>query len=128
MVISILAIGEFDKDGFLKITDRKKRCSKPLREIYCTTNYRKHDETITFHRANNWWRSKPAAFIQTNFDFIKEWAALHKLGQLMRRLLLMKVIAWIQEEEIDEINLKFGHWGANQTIRTNAWCMVDRGS
>jgi long-chain acyl-CoA synthetase len=33
----------------------------------------------------------PAAFIQTNFDFIKEWAALHLiLGQLMRRLLLMK--------------------------------------
>jgi long-chain acyl-CoA synthetase len=43
----------------------------------------------------------PAAFIQTNFDFIKEWAALHKfnIGQLMRRLLLMKVIARIQRRD-----------------------------
>jgi long-chain acyl-CoA synthetase len=53
----------------------------------------------------------PAAFIQTNFDFIKEWAALHKFNIRSNEEIAAneKVIARIQEE-IDEINLKFGHW------------------
>jgi long-chain acyl-CoA synthetase len=34
----------------------------------------------------------PGAFIQTNFDFIKEWAAIHKfdIGSTNEELLLMK--------------------------------------
>jgi acyl-CoA synthetase (AMP-forming)/AMP-acid ligase II len=41
-------IGEFDKDGFLKLQTVKK-CSKLGRKIHCTTNHRKYDETISFY-------------------------------------------------------------------------------
>ncbi len=43
----------------------------------------------------------PAAFIQPNFDFIKEWAAIHKVdvGTTNEDLITnTKVIARIQEE------------------------------
>jgi long-chain acyl-CoA synthetase len=54
----------------------------------------------------------PAAIIQPNFDFIKEWAVIHKftIGTTNEDIVSNeKVIARIQEE-ITEINLKFGHW------------------
>jgi long-chain acyl-CoA synthetase len=54
----------------------------------------------------------PAAFIQPSFDFIKEWAKIHKinLGQTNEEIISNdKVIARIQEE-INLYNEKFGHW------------------
>jgi long-chain acyl-CoA synthetase len=52
----------------------------------------------------------PAAFIQLDFDFIKEWAVIHKIdiGLQTRYSIKRKVIARIQEE-IDLLNVKFGN-------------------
>jgi long-chain acyl-CoA synthetase len=54
----------------------------------------------------------PAAFIQPSFDFLKEWAKIHKLqiGNTNEEIVSnSKVIARIQEE-VDTLNEKFGNW------------------
>jgi long-chain acyl-CoA synthetase len=54
----------------------------------------------------------PAAFIQLDFDFIKEWAVIHgiDIGHSNEAIVSNeKVIARIQEE-IDLLNVKFGNW------------------
>jgi long-chain acyl-CoA synthetase len=54
----------------------------------------------------------PAAFIQPNFDFVKEWGNIHKLNLSSNNQEIIsneKVIARIQEE-VDLYNEKFGNW------------------
>ena len=54
----------------------------------------------------------PAAFIQPSFDFIKEWAKIHKItiGTTNEEIVSnLKVIERIQEE-VDKLNEKFGNW------------------
>tara|TARA_R110002126_G_scaffold19646_11_gene73683 strand:+ start:282 stop:2060 length:1779 start_codon:yes stop_codon:yes gene_type:complete len=109
-------IGEFDKDGFLKITDRKKEMFKTSGGKYIAPqiieNMMKQSRFIEQIMVIGEGQKMPAAFIQTNFEFIKEWAAIHKLniGTTNEEIVSNeKVIARIQEE-IDTINLKFGHW------------------
>ena len=54
----------------------------------------------------------PAALIQPNFGFVHEWAKIKglKIGDSMKEVAENpEVIARIQEE-IDELNKKFGHW------------------
>jgi long-chain acyl-CoA synthetase len=109
-------IGEFDKDGFLKITDRKKEMFKTSGGKYIAPqiieNMMKQSRFIEQIMVVGEGQKMPAAFIQTNFEFIKEWAAIHKVnvGTTNEEIASNeKVIARIQEE-IDTINLKFGHW------------------
>jgi long-chain acyl-CoA synthetase len=71
-------IGEFDKDGFLKITDQKRNVQNFRRKIHCTTNHRKYGKNLVLLNKLVVGEGKNGAFIQTNFDFIKEWAAIHK--------------------------------------------------
>jgi long-chain acyl-CoA synthetase len=53
----------------------------------------------------------PAAFIQLNFEFTKEWANRHGIKTNTNEELIKnpKVIARVQEE-IDDQNEKFGNW------------------
>lgn len=54
----------------------------------------------------------PAAFIQPNFEFVREWEKLHKIPVDKTNEELVsnpKVIERIQEE-IDILNKKFGNW------------------
>jgi long-chain acyl-CoA synthetase len=54
----------------------------------------------------------PAAFIQPSFDFVKEWAKIHKIniGTTNTEIISnTKVIERIQEE-VDQLNEKFGNW------------------
>ena len=53
----------------------------------------------------------PAALIQVNFDFVKDWCKKHDINPSSNDELLKnnKLIHRIQKE-VDETNKKFGHW------------------
>ena len=109
-------IGEFDKDGFLKITDRKKEMFKTSGGKYIAPqiieNTMKQSRFIDQIMVIGDGQKMPAAFIQPNFDFVKEWATIHGIdvGVSNEEVIANeKVIARIQEE-IDGLNEKFGNW------------------
>ena len=109
-------IGIFDDQGFLKITDRKKEMFKTSGGKYIAPqlieNTMKQSRFIEQIMVIGDGQKMPAAFIQPNFDFIKEWAIIHEivLGKSNEEIVSNeKVIARIQEE-IDSLNEKFGNW------------------
>lgn len=109
-------IGNLDKDGFLKITDRKKEMFKTSGGKYIAPqlieNTMKQSRFIEQIMVIGEGQKMPGAFIQPNFDFIKEWANKNKtdIGKTNQEIVTNeKVIARIQQE-IDSINSKFGHW------------------
>ena len=109
-------IGIFDADGFLKITDRKKEMFKTSGGKYIAPqlieNTMKQSRFIEQIMVIGDGQKMPAAFIQPNFDFLKEWAVIHgiKLGTSNEEIIANeKVIERIQGE-IDTLNEKFGNW------------------
>nr|WP_315143292.1 long-chain fatty acid--CoA ligase [uncultured Flavobacterium sp.] len=109
-------IGEIDSDGFLRITDRKKEMFKTSGGKYIAPqlieNTMKQSRFIEQIMVIGDGQKMPAAFIQPNFDFVKEWAKIHKIeiGTTNEEISSNpKVIARIQEE-IDRLNDKFGNW------------------
>ena len=109
-------IGNMDKDGFLKITDRKKEMFKTSGGKYIAPqlieNTMKQSRFIENIMVIGEGQKMPAAFIQPNFDFVTEWAKKNKIviGKTHAEISSNeKVIARIQQE-IDAINPKFGHW------------------
>jgi len=109
-------IGEFDKDGFLKITDRKKEMFKTSGGKYIAPqlieNVMKQSLFIEQIMVIGDGEKMPAAFVQPSFDFVKEWASRKKIdiGTTLKDICTNeKVIARIQEE-VDIFNEKFGQW------------------
>ena len=109
-------IGEFDSEGFLKITDRKKEMFKTSGGKYISPqlleNAMKQSRFIEQIMVIGDGQKMPAAFIQPNFEFIKEWERLHKMvvGKTNEEIISNpKVIQRIQEE-VDLLNEKFGNW------------------
>jgi long-chain acyl-CoA synthetase len=109
-------IGIFDKDGFLKITDRKKEMFKTSGGKYIAPqlieNTMKQSRFIEQIMVIGDGQKMPAAFIQPSFDFIKEWAIIHgiNIGKSNEEIISNeKVIERIQGE-IDSLNEKFGNW------------------
>ncbi len=109
-------IGELDSDGFLKITDRKKEMFKTSGGKYIAPqlieNVMKQSRFIEQIMVIGDGQKMPAAFIQPNFEFIKEWAKIHKinLGNSNNEIISnLKVIERI-EEEVNTLNEKFGNW------------------
>jgi len=109
-------IGEFDKEGFLRITDRKKEMFKTSGGKYIAPqileNTMKQSRFIEQIMVIGDGQKMPAAFIQPAFDFVKEWAKLHNItiGETNEEIISNpKVIDRIQEE-INELNKKFGNW------------------
>jgi long-chain acyl-CoA synthetase len=109
-------IGEFDSEGFLKITDRKKEMFKTSGGKYISPqlleNAMKQSRFIEQIMVIGDGQKMPAAFIQPNFEFVKNWELLHGItvGSTNEEIILNpKVIERIQEE-IDILNEKFGNW------------------
>ena len=109
-------IGEIDKEGFLKITDRKKEMFKTSGGKYISPqlleNVMKQSRFIEQIMVIGDGQKMPAAIIQPNFDFIKEWERLHgiNIDKTHEEIISNpKVIERIQEE-VDILNEKFGNW------------------
>ena len=109
-------IGEIDNEGFLKITDRKKEIFKTSGGKYISPqlleNTMKQSRFIEQIMVIGDGQKMPGAFIQPNFDFIKEWERLHgiNIDKTHEEIISNpKVIERIQEE-VDILNEKFGNW------------------
>ncbi len=108
--------GELDKDGFLKITGRKKEIFKTSGGKYISPvlleNEMKQSRFIEQIMVVGEGEKMPAAIIQPAFDFIREWAKRHDfvLSDSNAELIAnQRVIDRIQEE-VDKKNRKFGDW------------------
>ncbi len=109
-------IGEVDKDGFLRITDRKKEMFKTSGGKYIAPqvleNALKQSRFIEQLMVIGENQKMPAALIQPNWEFIAEWGKNKGLDlptDLSALSQHPKVIVRIQKE-IDEFNKKFGKW------------------
>lgn len=109
-------IGEVDKDGFLKITDRKKEMFKTSGGKYIAPqmleNAMKQSRFIEQIMVIGDGEKMPAAFIQPDFDFVKQWASRKHLniGTTNEELVGNKEVNQRIQEEVDGLNQKFGHW------------------
>lgn len=109
-------IGEFDNEGFLKITDRKKEMFKTSGGKYIAPqlieNTMKQSRFIEQIMVIGDGEKMPAAFIQPSFDYIKEWSTLKKitLGNTKEEIVTNEKVILRIQEEIDFLNEKFGSW------------------
>jgi long-chain acyl-CoA synthetase len=108
--------GEVDADGFLKITGRKKEIFKTSGGKYIVPalleNEMKQSRFIEQIIVIGEGQKMPAAIIQPNFDFLRNWAKIHHepiLGHNEDFIQNPIVIERIQQE-VDEGNKNFGKW------------------
>jgi long-chain acyl-CoA synthetase len=108
--------GEIDSDGFLKITGRKKEMFKTSGGKYIIPtlieNELKESNFIEQVMVIGENEKMPAALIQINFDFIKEWIDRKNLKidkDHQEIIKSTKVINRIQIE-VDKCNFRFGKW------------------
>ncbi|CAL2104531.1 Long-chain-fatty-acid--CoA ligase [Tenacibaculum sp. 190130A14a] len=107
--------GEISEDGFLKITGRTKEMFKTSGGKYVVPplleGELKQSRFIEQIMVVGEGEKMPAALIQPNFEFVREWAERHQLelGDNASVIANPKVIERIQEE-VDNCNKKFGKW------------------
>lgn len=109
-------IGEIDTQGFLKITDRKKEMFKTSGGKYIAPqiieNAMKQSRFIEQIMVIGEGERMPAALIQPNFEFLKEWANRKgvNLGFSYDEVVKNNLVIERIQEEVNEINKKFGNW------------------
>ena len=125
-------IGEIDSDGFLKITDRKKEMFKTSGGKYVAPqileNTFKQSRFIEQIMVIGDGEKMPAAFIQPNFEFVREWATRHNLKfATNEELCANKMVIDRIQEEIDHSNEKFGNWEKVKRfeLTPDVWSIVD---
>ncbi len=109
-------IGEIDKDGFLRITDRKKEMFKTSGGKYIAPqlieNAMKQSRFIEQIMVVGDGEKMPAALIQPNFDFVREWARLHDIELPDSQEAIVRDSRVIDRvaEEVSRLNDQFGNY------------------
>src|SRR6056300_1191774 len=109
-------IGELDSDGFLRITDRKKEMFKTSGGKYVAPqlleNRLKQSRFVEQVMVVGEGEKMPAALIQPNFEFIKEWAQrkLNKSFTSNEALVQDPAVMSRLQEEVDAANEQFAKW------------------
>lgn len=108
--------GEIDADGFLKITGRKKEMFKTSGGKYVIPplleNDMKQSLFIEQIMVIGEGEKMPAAFIQPNFDFIRDWID-HKqngVGKSEAEIANSELVINRIQKEVDKYNKNFGKW------------------
>ncbi|NOQ92407.1 MAG: AMP-binding protein [Flavobacteriaceae bacterium] len=108
--------GELDKEGFLKITGRKKEIFKTSGGKYISPalleNEMKQSRFIEQILVIGEGQKMAAAIVQPNFTFVKEWAKRHEIniGSTFEEIVTTKEVKQRIEEEITHGNKNFGKW------------------
>ena len=125
-------IGEFDAEGFLRITDRKMEMFKTSGGKYVAPqlleNRMKQSRFIEQVMVVGEGEKMPAALIQPNFEFLFEWARRHEieLGGNLEAVNDPRVMERFQEE-VDEANEQFAKWEKVKQFRLTpeVWTVDD---
>ncbi|MBT8297612.1 MAG: AMP-binding protein, partial [Maribacter sp.] len=125
-------IGEIDSEGFLKITDRKKEMFKTSGGKYVAPalieNQLKQSRFIEQVMVVGEGEKMPAAMIQPDFDFLKEWGERHELNfENMSDVVSNDKVLARYQEEIDAANEHFAKWEKVKQFRLtpDAWTIDD---
>ncbi|NNK74749.1 MAG: long-chain fatty acid--CoA ligase [Maribacter sp.] len=125
-------IGEIDSEGFLKITDRKKEMFKTSGGKYVAPalieNQLKQSRFIEQVMVVGEGEKMPAAMIQPDFDFLKEWGERHELNfENMSDVVFNDKVLARYQEEIDAANEHFAKWEKVKQFRLtpDAWTIDD---
>ena len=109
-------IGEIDKDGFLKITGRTKEMFKTSGGKYVIPplleGELKQSKFIEQIMVVGEGEKMPAAIIQPNFEFIKDWISKKnkKIGKSNEEIIASEDVINRIQKEIDKCNTHFGKW------------------
>ena len=125
--------GELDADGFLKITDRTKEMFKTSGGKYVVPplleGELKQSLFIEKVMVIGEGEKMPAALIQLNFDFIKDWIDKkgHKIGKTNEEIIQSKIVISRVQLEVDKCNTSFGHWEQIKRfeLTPNTWTIDD---
>ena len=127
-------IGEIDADGFLKITDRKKEMFKTSGGKYVAPqileNTMKQSQFIEQIMVVGEGEKMPAALIQPNFEFVKEWASRKNidLGDNSEKEIANNQLVHDRiQQDIDFYNKNFGNWEQIKTFKLTPepWTVED---
>jgi long-chain acyl-CoA synthetase len=123
--------GEIDADGFLKITGRKKEMFKTSGGKYIIPTLIENDlkesnfiEQVMVIGEN---QKMPAALIQLDFEFIKEWIERKKLDieATPEAICASELIIDLIQKEVDKSNQGFGKWEQIKRfeLTPEVWCI-----
>lgn len=109
-------IGVLDKDGFLRITDRKKEMFKTSGGKYVAPqgleNEYKKSRFIEQIMVVGEGEKMPGAFIQPDFEYIKQWAKTNKIANASTNKEIAENLQVREEilKSIEKSNKDFGKW------------------
>ncbi|MGJ8550255.1 AMP-dependent synthetase/ligase [Winogradskyella wichelsiae] len=125
--------GLVDADGFLKITGRKKEMFKTSGGKYVIPplleNDMKQSLFIDQIMVVGEGEKMPAALIQPNFDFIRDWIDIkkHDIGKTDAEIANSDIVISRIQKEVDKYNLNFGKWEQIKRfeLTPNVWSIDD---